>query len=95
MSLANPTELLEAPELAVLALLDETLQQTIYALFAAHPELVSGDSLEGCSSVTPEAWLADAIYNQANALQYAIERYREAIARANNIRNISFELAAE
>jgi hypothetical protein len=91
VSLANPTELLDAPELAILAVLDETLQQTIYALFAAHPELVSGDSLEAYRDVTPEAWLADAIYNHANALQYAIERYRGAVERARSLRNATFE----
>ena len=82
MKLANPTELLESPELAALAILDEVLQQTIYALFAAHPELVTGDSLEGCQHATADSWVADAIYNQATALQHLLERYRQAIARA-------------
>lgn len=81
MSIANPTELLDAPELATLALLDEVIQQSIYMLFAVHPELVSGESLEGCPHVAAETWLADAVYNQAGALQHAIDRYRQAVAR--------------
>lgn len=86
MSLANPTELLDAPELATLALLDEALQQTIYVLFAVHPEIVHGDTLEGCHALGAEAWVADAIYNQASSLQYTLGRYREALARAETIR---------
>ena len=81
MKLANPTELLEFPELATIAILDEALQQTIFALFAAHPELVSGDSLEGCHHATADSWVADAIYNQATALQHLLERYRQAVVR--------------
>lgn len=79
MKLANPTQLMEWPELAAIAILDEVLQQTIYALFAAHPELVSGDTLEACHHATAESWVADAIYNQATALQHLLERYRQAI----------------
>lgn len=82
MKLANPTELLEFPELATIAVLDEILQQTIYALFAAHPELVNGDSLEGCQNATADSWVADAIYNQATSLQHLLERYRQAVERA-------------
>ena len=58
MKLANPTELMEAPELATLALLDDALQQTIYVLFATHPEIVNGDTLEGCHALAAEAWAA-------------------------------------
>ena len=54
--------------------IDEVLQQTIYALFAAHPELVSSDSLEACHHATAESWMADAIYDEATALQHLLER---------------------
>ena len=76
MSLAKPDRLLEEPELAVLELLDLTLQQTIYALFAAHPELIGGD-MQHCETTTPQLWIADAIYNSASSLQHTIERYRQ------------------
>ncbi len=81
MSLAKPQDLNEHPELAILEVLDVTLQQSIYALFAAHPELVSGESLECITAPGPETWLADAIYNHGCALQHAIRRYHEALAR--------------
>ena len=87
MSLANPTDLIAAPELATLALLDEAIQQTIYVLFAVHPELVSGGTLQHRHHLNVEAWLADALYNQANALQHAIQRYRESVARAAALRH--------
>ena len=85
MSFAKPPELYTAPELAILAVLDQTLQQTIYALFAAHPELVDDIPFHLRGNLSPEIWVADAIYNQANALQQAIERYREAVERTNRI----------
>lgn len=84
MKLAQPPELLENPELAALELLDTAVQQTVYALFAAHPQLVGGE-LEYAHDIDLEAWLADAIYNQGTALQYAIMRYREAILRRKSL----------
>lgn len=83
MSLATPDRLLAEPELAVLELLDLTLQQTIYALFAAHPELIGGD-LEYCHTTTPQLWIADAIYNSASALQHTIDRYRQVSEATRN-----------
>ncbi len=82
--LACPQELAAAPELAVLALLDNTLQQTIFALFAAHPELVDNHTFELSWSAGPDLWLADAIYNQAVALQHSIGRYQEALTAARH-----------
>ena len=78
MSVATPDRLVHDPELAVLKVLDTVLHQTNFALFAAHPELVSGDSLDYCTATTPQLWIADSIYNHASALQHAISRYREA-----------------
>ena len=89
MSIATPSQLMQDPELAALEILDSTIQQVIYALFAAHPQLVSGGSLEHEPSVPAEAWLADAIYNQGIALQHAIDRYREALARRHLIEGAS------
>jgi hypothetical protein len=77
MSLASPEHLLEDPELAVLEVLDMLIQQANYALFAAHPELTSGSELDFFCNATPQLLTADAIYNQACALQHAISRYRD------------------
>jgi hypothetical protein len=95
MSIATPPDLAEAPELAVLEVLDVTLQQTIYALFAVHPELVSGDGLEASLHATSETWLADIIYTQANNLQHVIQRYREASTRARALRSSPVDYFAE
>lgn len=86
MNLATPQDLIEAPERAVLELLDAALQQAIYALFAAHSELLDTDSLEDCGAATPQLWIADAIYNQATALQHTINRYRQACEAATSFR---------
>jgi len=84
MTLATPDSLYQAPELATLAILDELLQQTIYALFAAHPELTDQVPFYQRTSLTAEVWVADAIYSQASALQQSIDRYREAVKVTNN-----------
>ncbi len=89
MSIVTPTQLMQDPELAALEILDTTIQQVIYALFAAHPQLVSGESLENARTVPAEAWLADAIYNQGSALQQAIARYKEALARRKTLEGVS------
>lgn len=75
-----PGELLETPELALLAVLDATLQQTLYALFAAHPELVDSSTLEMCWASAPELWIADCICEHITGLQHALDRYRQALA---------------
>lgn len=89
MTIASPTVLVDAPELAVLEVLDVTLQQAIYALFAVHPEIVSGGTLETAAHVTAETWLADIIYTQAHNLQHALARYREATTCARMLRSRS------
>jgi len=77
--LVLPPDLQDRPQLAVLSVLDAALQQTVYALLAAHPELQSGDTLDACA-VEPAAWVADALYNQITALTHTLERYRQAVA---------------
>lgn len=83
MSLATPPDLYDAPELAILSVLDDTLQQTIYALFAANPELTEHVPFHERQELATEAWVADAIYAQASVMQQLIERYRQAVLRSN------------
>ncbi len=71
--LVYPGDLLAAPELAVLAVLDATLQQTLYSLFAAHPELVGSGTLETCWANGPDLWAADSVYDHITALQHALK----------------------
>lgn len=91
MSVATPDQLVNDPELAVLELLDVTLQQANFALFAAHPELVSGDCLEYHAATTPQLWIADSISNHVCALQHAINRYREACEARRTAYGCDFE----
>jgi len=95
MSLATPAALLEAPELAVLELLDLTLQQAVYMLLAEHPELASCSSLVTARHVIAQTWLADIILDQASHMQHAIARYREATTRASALRPGTGEEFAE
>lgn len=89
MNLATPNDLYQAPELAILAALDQLLQQCVFALFAAHPELTDDRPFHLREQLTAEIWVADAIYNQAIALQHTIEQYRNAIEHSNRVGNIS------
>lgn len=95
MTVASPAVLVDAPELAVLEVLDVTLQQAIYALFAVHPEIVSGGTLEHAAHVTAETWLADIIYTQAHNLQHVLGRYREAATCARALRSATPRTFAE
>ena len=92
VSLHYPPDLYDAPELALLAVLDATLQQTLYALFAAHPELTSGDTLETCWANGPDLWAADAVCNYISTLQHAVERYKQAIEAARHRRHASDDI---
>jgi len=77
---ATPPDLMEAPELAVLAVLDHTLQQTAYALYAAYPELVDHHQPIGAANIGAALCLADIIAEQVASLQHTIVRYRQAVA---------------
>jgi hypothetical protein len=68
-----PDDLQEAPELAVLAVLDAALDQAVLSLIAQHGEISDHDSLVG---LPPAAWLADVLASAAHDLQHLIERYR-------------------
>ena len=74
----TPDELDYAPELAVLAALDSTLEAAIRALIAAYPDL--------CQDEIPRCRLEPMIsgsrlVNRAMRLQVALTRYREAVLR--------------
>jgi hypothetical protein len=86
-NLVYPEDIVEAPELAMLAVLDAALQQTIYALFAAHPELIAGGTLETHSASGPDLWAADAAYEHIASLQHALARYRQALAAVRTRRD--------
>jgi hypothetical protein len=74
----TPDELNDAPELAVLAALDSTLEAATRALLAAYPEL--------CEDGIPRYRLQPVIcgarlLSRAIKLQVALVRYRQAVLR--------------
>jgi hypothetical protein len=72
---ATPDDLCEAPELAVLAVLDTTLDQAVLAVIAQNREITDGEDLIG---LPPAPWIADAFASAAQHLQQLIGLYRRA-----------------
>ena len=93
IDLVLPDGLHDAPELALVAVLDAALQQTTYALFAIHPELTGIRALGECWSSGPDLWAADAVYDHITSLQHALERYRQAIAACRAGQEIEEDVA--
>jgi hypothetical protein len=75
----TPDQLDDAPELAVLAVLEPALQATASALIAMHPELRSGCGLDDKSPRHPAVWVAYELTDRARALRDTIRRYRIAL----------------
>jgi len=74
----GPDELVEAPELAALHLLDVALVAASNALVAANLELQSDDFVrELATGPVIEACLADAVLAHVDSLQLALARYRD------------------
>lgn len=76
----TPSHLDDAPELAVLAVLEPALEATTSAVIAMHPELRSGCSLDDQLPRNPAVWVAYDLTERARALRDAIRRYRIALA---------------
>lgn len=76
LQLPTPLELMDAPEVASLTLLDACLRTAERALLAAHPELCDLDDV----IATDRAWLklyaADAIVQHIGGLTTLLDRYR-------------------
>ncbi len=80
--LPEPRDLSQTPELAILALLDETLETTTAALAAANPELADDPFEHGWGAreaTRARVYAADAVIYVTHALRCAIDRYRCAI----------------
>jgi hypothetical protein len=83
LRIPTPDQLAEAPELAAIELLDAALELTSNALLAENGELAFDDfALETASPPAIEAYLADAIINQVEALKHALHRYRDYVHAA-------------
>ena len=70
----TPEALVAAPELAVLALLDESLRITCLALLAAQPALIGEPP---AWRLTPELNAAARLLRDATKLERSIARYRQ------------------
>lgn len=71
----TPDALLDAPQLAVLALLDDALHLGGSALIAAHSELMSGEGLDAPPE-SPAAWVARDALSLMDALGELLANYR-------------------
>lgn len=73
-------ELVHAPELATIALLEHTLDLAVQALLAEHPTLA--DDFARARDDGPVLTLAHNICRQAAALEHTLRRYRQAVRDA-------------
>lgn len=81
---STPTQLTQAPELAILEALDAALVATSNALLAANPELELSDFVSEVPDAPVQACLADSILVLITALQTGIDRYRTYVSNAEN-----------
>ena len=72
----DPERLVQAPEMAILRVLDETLDTACYALFAEHPSLVMEEAHRDAS---PTLRLAHRLIRRAALLSRDLHRYAAAI----------------
>ena len=74
--LPSTLQLVDAPELAAIHVLETALAIADRAMIAAYPELEEGLYLERPARLSTEAWLADAIAVHISGLETALFRYR-------------------
>lgn len=72
----DPERLMQAPEMAILRVLDETLDAACFALFAEHPSLVTEDARRDDPSTLR---LAHRLIRRAALLSGDLHRYAAAI----------------
>src|SRR4051812_47152882 len=95
--LLTPRVLAQAPELAVLAMLDEALHLTLLSLAAEHPTLDRADHVldRNPHRLATTLRLANRIVDRIENLRRLLDRYRAAVddmleQRANNDDEIPF-----
>ena len=72
----DPERLAQAPEMAILRVLDEALDAACFALFAEHPSLVMEDTHR---SDPPTLRLAGQLIRRAAAMSRELRRYAAAV----------------
>jgi hypothetical protein len=75
----TPDDLAHAPELAILAALDQTLDLVVRALLCAHPELADPERPYWLREVSPGATAAETLVDQTADIKQALIAYREAV----------------
>jgi len=78
-SVPTGEELMAAPQLSALAILDAALLIAADALFSAHPELLRPKEPKPRQDQPTEVWLADYAIAQATMLRDTLLRYRHAL----------------
>lgn len=87
-STPTPPELARAPECAALSILDNTLYSAAFALLAANPRVVDADFEP--RGLDRREILAEAIIKQAEVLQSALRRYRDAVSEWPRCRVVEY-----
>jgi hypothetical protein len=75
----TPAEIADAPELAILAALDDTLETALRALLAAHPQLGDLECPAWAREASATSAAADRVLTAARPLAHALDAYRRAI----------------
>ena len=75
----TPDDLAHAPELAILASLENTLELAVRALVCAHPELADPERPYWLRQASRMATAADNVVHQSADMKQALIAYREAV----------------
>jgi len=76
----TPADLALAPELAILAALDDILDLAVYALVSVYPELADPERPYWLRESTPAAHAAELLVARTSGLKLALTEYRKAVA---------------
>ncbi len=82
--LPTPDELADAPELAILAALDDILELALRVLVSVHPQLGDDECPAWIRCGSPASEAADRILDAARPLADALEAYRSVVTRTRD-----------
>lgn len=83
--LPPPDEIAVEPRLSVLVVLDTALHAAVDALIAAHPEMLSSESLIKDAKAEPPSWLAFALVVQLRSVEAVLSHYRVALGNGKAV----------
>jgi len=89
MSLLEPTLVNQAPELAVLDILGETLITAIVAIVARHPDIEGDHPLGACCEYPSACCFANTIIEDIYVLDKALAYYRHFIEQQLGVAHIA------